>query len=384
MKSAARRQIAVADRLPLGEEIVAPDVPARARALGKGIWPVAGCDEAGRGPLAGPVVAAAVILDPETHSARARQFQEARRRRSARSSIAKICASAEVAVAFGVDRADRPRQHPAAPRCGRWRARCGAAARGRSWCMSMATTASTVGCDCEAVVSGDALVLSIAAASIVAKVTRDRLMMRLGAAHPGYGFERHMGYSVPEHFAALSRLGPTIHHRRSFAPVAALYGRPWPSRTRRCRCNPQMPVSAARACISRPGNVRGAPLQPPRGPARDRGLDVMVAISLFVELLRTRPRLLFWVMVATQAVLWTLVPRCFLRRRLEICRWCLRSGTNSRSAPNSARRSPSGWPRSRSASAACSASTCFRRSASSSPIGRCWRLAASSSARCMP
>ena len=56
------------------------------------------------------------------------------------------------------------------------------------------------GCDCEAVVSGDALVLSIAAASIVAKVVRDRLMVQVGAAHPGYGFERHMGYSVPEHF----------------------------------------------------------------------------------------------------------------------------------------------------------------------------------------
>jgi ribonuclease HII len=74
------------------------------------------------------------------------------------------------------------------------------------------------------VISGDALVSSIAAASIVAKVTRDRLMTRLGLAHPGYGFERHMGYSVPEHFNALDRLGPTIHHRRSFAPVAALYG----------------------------------------------------------------------------------------------------------------------------------------------------------------
>jgi len=78
-----------------------------------------------------------------------------------------------------------------------------------------------VGCDCTAVVSGDALVTSIAAASIVAKVTRDRLMGRLGLAHPGYGFERHMGYSVPEHFAALARLGPTVHDRRSFAPVAA-------------------------------------------------------------------------------------------------------------------------------------------------------------------
>ncbi|HWV40592.1 MAG TPA: ribonuclease HII, partial [Pseudorhodoplanes sp.] len=79
-------------------------------------------------------------------------------------------------------------------------------------------------CDCEPVISGDALVLSIAAASIVAKVTRDRLMMQIGAAHPGYGFERHMGYSVPEHFAALQRLGPTIHHRRSFSPVAIADG----------------------------------------------------------------------------------------------------------------------------------------------------------------
>ena len=79
------------------------------------------------------------------------------------------------------------------------------------------------GCDCQAVISGDALVVSIAAASIVAKVTRDRLMTRLGVAHPGYGFERHMGYSVPEHFQALAKLGPTIHHRRSFAPVSALY-----------------------------------------------------------------------------------------------------------------------------------------------------------------
>jgi ribonuclease HII len=77
------------------------------------------------------------------------------------------------------------------------------------------------GCDCQAVVSGDALLLSVAAASIVAKVTRDRLMGRLGREFPGYGFERHMGYSVPEHFAALARLGPTVHHRRSFAPVAA-------------------------------------------------------------------------------------------------------------------------------------------------------------------
>jgi ribonuclease HII len=80
------------------------------------------------------------------------------------------------------------------------------------------------GCDCQAVIGGDGLVASIAAASIVAKVTRDRLMTCLGAAHPGYGFEQHKGYSVPEHFAALDRLGPTIHHRRSFSPVAGALG----------------------------------------------------------------------------------------------------------------------------------------------------------------
>jgi ribonuclease HII len=79
-------------------------------------------------------------------------------------------------------------------------------------------------CPVRTVVTGDSLCLSIAAASIVAKVVRDRLMVQVGAAHPGYGFERHMGYSVPEHARALTLLGPTIHHRRSFAPVAAAYG----------------------------------------------------------------------------------------------------------------------------------------------------------------
>ena len=136
---------------------------------------------------------------------------------------AKICATAEVAVAFGsTDRIDRDN-----------------ILRASLWALARAVRALPVrprlvfvdgrdridcGCDCEAVISGDALVTSIAAASIVAKVTRDRLMTRLGLAHPGYGFERHMGYSVPEHFHALNRLGPTIHHRRSFAPVAAFYG----------------------------------------------------------------------------------------------------------------------------------------------------------------
>jgi ribonuclease HII len=133
---------------------------------------------------------------------------------------AKICANAEVAVAFAPPaRIDRDN-----------------ILRASLWALARAVAALPVRprlvfvdgrdkidvrCDCEAVVSGDAIIASVAAASIVAKVTRDRLMARLALAHPGYGFERHMGYSVPEHFAALARLGPTIHHRRSFAPVAA-------------------------------------------------------------------------------------------------------------------------------------------------------------------
>jgi ribonuclease HII len=207
-----------AQRLPLNEPALRPSFRRERRALSRGIWPVAGCDEAGRGPLAGPVVAAAVVLDPERiprglNDSKKLDAQEREKLYD------KICASAQVAVAFGsIARID-----------------CDNILRASLWALTRAVKALPVrpqlvfvdgnnridcGCECQAVVSGDALVSSIAAASIVAKVTRDRLMVRLGLAHPGYGFERHMGYGVPEHFEALARLGPSIHHRKSFAPVA--------------------------------------------------------------------------------------------------------------------------------------------------------------------
>ncbi len=185
-----------------------------------GVRVVAGCDEAGRGPLAGPVVAAAVILDPNkiprgiddskrlTADERERLFD-------------KICTTASFAVAVASPaRIDRDN-----------------ILRASLWALARAVKALAVepehvfvdgrdriavDCDCEAVIGGDGIVLSIAAASIVAKVTRDRLMARLASECPGYGFESHMGYSVPQHLAALRELGPTVHHRRSFAPVAAL------------------------------------------------------------------------------------------------------------------------------------------------------------------
>jgi len=218
-KSKAKEKAKAPARLPLNEPILRPSFRREKRWLAKGVWPVAGCDEAGRGPLAGPVVAAAVVLDPARIP---RGLNDSKKLDAeAREKLYdKICATAQVAVAFGaVDRIDRDN-----------------ILRASLWALARAVKALPVpprlvyvdgnikidcGCACEAVVSGDALVSSIAAASIIAKVTRDRLMKRLGLAHPGYGFERHMGYSVPEHFEALQRLGPTIHHRKSFAPVAA-------------------------------------------------------------------------------------------------------------------------------------------------------------------
>jgi ribonuclease HII len=205
-------------RLPLNEPALRPSFRRERRALDKGLGPVAGCDEAGRGPLAGPVVAAAVVLDPQRIP---RGLNDSKKldAETREKLYEKICATAQVAVAFGsIARIDRDNILQAS-----------------LWALARAVKALPerpklvfvdgnnkidCGCDCTAVVSGDALVSSIAAASIVAKVTRDRLMRRLGLAFPGYGFERHMGYSVPEHFEALARLGPCIHHRKSFAPVA--------------------------------------------------------------------------------------------------------------------------------------------------------------------
>ena len=217
-------RVAAAVRLPLGEDYIRPTFRRERAAMKRGIWPVAGCDEAGRGPLAGPVVAAAVVLDPKRVP---RGLDDSKKLdpETREKLYAKICADAQVAVAFAPPaRIDRDN-----------------ILRASLWALARAVAALPVkprlvfvdgrdrieaDCDCQAVISGDAIVASIAAASIVAKVTRDRLMTRMGLLYPGYGFEHHKGYIVPAHFDALTRLGPTIHHRRSFAPVAACYGDP--------------------------------------------------------------------------------------------------------------------------------------------------------------
>ena len=89
-------------------------------------------------------------------------------------------------------------------------------------------------CQAQPIIGGDALSMSIAAASIVAKVARDALMARLDLVHPGYGFAHHAGYATPEHAAALARLGPCPLHRRSFKPVG-LWGRDSAARRRNLR-----------------------------------------------------------------------------------------------------------------------------------------------------
>lgn len=192
-----------------------------AAAHGRGLLHIAGVDEAGRGPLAGPVVTAAVILDPAAIPeglADSKALTALRREKL----FAAILGQAQVAVASA-----SPVRIEALN------------IRGATlWAMSRAVAALPqrpdfvlidgrdvppgLPCPAEAVIDGDALSLSIAAASIVAKVVRDRMMHRLGEACPGYGFEKHMGYGTAAHLEALNRLGPSPHHRRGFAPVAAL------------------------------------------------------------------------------------------------------------------------------------------------------------------
>ncbi len=199
--------------------VAAPSFRRERALLKRGVWPVAGCDEAGRGPLAGPVVAAAVILDPKKVPKGIDDSKRLTRERR-EALFEEICATALVSVAIAPpSRIDRDN-----------------ILRASLWALARAVHALpetpkhvfvdgrdrlATSCDCEAVIGGDGIVLSIAAASIVAKVSRDRLMCRLAQDHPGYGFEQHMGYGVPGHLEALDRLGPTVHHRRFFAPVAA-------------------------------------------------------------------------------------------------------------------------------------------------------------------
>ena len=179
---------------------------------------VAGTDEVGRGPLAGPVVAAAVILDP---AAIPEGLNDSKRlthtRREALSEVLWSTADVSVGVA-SVEEIDRINILQASHL-----AMCRAVAGLRRAPEHVLVDGNRVPdgltCSAQAIIKGDARSLSIAAASIVAKIWRDRLMVDLAQQHPGYGWETNMGYGSKSHISALQRLGPTPHHRRSFKPV---------------------------------------------------------------------------------------------------------------------------------------------------------------------
>ncbi len=182
---------------------------------------VCGIDEAGRGPLAGPVVAAAVILDRRRLPRVLRDgLDDSKRlspaRREEFAALLPGCARIGIGAA-SVAEIDR-RNILQATLLAMARA---VAALGLVPATALVDgdRAPTLPCPVRTVIGGDGLSLSIAAASVIAKVTRDRIMRQLAARYDGYGWERNAGYGTPEHQAALLALGATPHHRRSFAPV---------------------------------------------------------------------------------------------------------------------------------------------------------------------
>ena len=184
---------------------------------------VAGVDEAGRGPLAGPVVAAAVILDelkPIKHLGDSKMISPRRRERlfDEIRAQALACCIAEASVEE-IDRLNILQATLLAMQ----RAVAGLRLAPRLVLVD-GNRLPVLGMPAEAIVKGDARVPSISAASILAKVYRDRLCEALHEAHPAYGFARHKGYPTADHLAALQAHGACVAHRRSYAPVRAVLG----------------------------------------------------------------------------------------------------------------------------------------------------------------
>jgi ribonuclease HII len=198
-------------------------------AWNSGLFFIAGIDEAGRGPLAGPVVAAAVAFDREplenggaetfagltdskalTEKCREHFFEQL-----------EDCSFARIGFSvIGPDIIDEINILQAT-----WKAMAEAVAQINplpDLALVDGRPVRGLPCKSQSIVKGDAQSLSIAAASIIAKVTRDRLMVELDARFPEYGFAKHKGYGTKDHLAAIHRHGPCLHHRKTFRPVSEL------------------------------------------------------------------------------------------------------------------------------------------------------------------
>jgi len=196
------------------------------QAWAKGFRRVAGVDEAGRGPLAGPVVAAALVFEPGFLEAEARgllkelkdskELTEAGRNRC----FALLCGLREVDLAVGsADPFEIDRINILQATFLAMSRAVGGLPHPPDHVLVDGPHAPRLPCPCTPIIDGDALSLSVAAASIVAKVTRDRLMRELDGRFPGYGLAGHKGYGTPFHTQALLERGPSPAHRRSFRPV---------------------------------------------------------------------------------------------------------------------------------------------------------------------
>jgi ribonuclease HII len=203
-----------AEKLP----VTAPSFDLEAALMDEFKGPVAGIDEAGRGPWAGPVVVAAVILDPDRipyglNDSKQLTPQEREER------YVEIVATSIVSVAIGpVKQIDRINILQASL----WGMR--KAYRGLGVPLGTALIDGNIvpkrfPCKARAVVAGDALSLSVAAASIVAKVTRDRMMVKLSRRYRRYAWDSNKGYGTREHAEAIKKHGVCLHHRRSFSPI---------------------------------------------------------------------------------------------------------------------------------------------------------------------
>lgn len=189
------------------------------QAWAEGYDRVAGVDEAGRGPLAGPVVAAAVVLPPDfdAKGIRDSKVMTARARDAAYEHIVKCAAAVGVGI-IGPEIIDQINILQAAYAA--MHAALGDLGAAFDYILVDGLPVHSLPARSKAIVKGDALSISISAASVVAKVTRDRIMLEVDRQYPHYGFAAHKGYGSRQHIAAIEKYGPCPHHRKSFGGVA--------------------------------------------------------------------------------------------------------------------------------------------------------------------